>query len=208
MKNKLLSIIAVALLLCIPKINFGQITLGSAASKFAIFSSLGAVKDVATTAPSHVTGDVGAASGAVTGFGNVNGVMHPTSDASTYACDTALTNTIGKITASTNNYFPSTTMGSGVTLDSGVYSISGGTTLGGTLNLDAQGNPNAQFIIKIAGTFGASANAKVVLKNGALACNVFWYITGAVSIGSPVTMRGNIISNAAISFTVFPSSKC
>jgi len=202
MKNKLLSIITVALLLGIPKINFGQITLGSAASKFAIFSSLGAVKDVATTAPSHVTGDVGSANGAVTGFGNVNGVMHPISDASTFSCDTALTATIGKITTSTNNYFPSATMGGGVTLDSGVYSISGGATLGGTLTLDAQGDPSAQFIIKVVGTFGASANAKVLLVNGALACNVYWYITGAVNIGSPVTMRGNIISNAAITFTV------
>jgi len=197
MKSLYKIIITALTLLSFPYINYGQIILGPAASKFSIFSSSGAVSDN-PIAHSHVTGDVGSTSVSVTGFGNVNGVMHPGADAATASCITALTATIGQITTSTNTLFPSGTMGSGVVFDSGVYSIPANATLTLNLILDAQNNPNAQFIIKIGGTFGANTNAKVILVNGALACNVYWYIVGAVSIASNVTMRGNIISNAAI----------
>jgi len=200
MKNKLLFIITTLAFISLPKINFGQITLGPAASRFAIFTSSGAVSDNAS-AHSHVTGDVGTNGGGLitaNSFGNVNGVMHSGADGATASCATALAATISQINTSTSTFFPSGTMGSGIVFDSGVYSIAANATLTLNLILDAQNNPNAQFIIKIGGTFGANTNAKVILVNGALACNVYWKVVGAVSIASGVTMRGNIISGGAI----------
>ena len=38
----------------------------------------------------------------------------------------------------------------------------------------------------------------MILKNGALACHVYWNIVGAVSMAALSTMQGNIISGGAI----------
>ena len=60
-------------LLSSPGVSFAQTPdLGSAAN-FALFSSVGAVGN---TGISQITGNVGTNGGAVTGFGNVDGVMH------------------------------------------------------------------------------------------------------------------------------------
>jgi len=198
MKNKLKLILLTFSLLYFPKVNFGQVTLGPDASKFVLFTSSGAIGDNAS-AHSHITGDVGSVTaGTITGFGNVNGVMHPGSDAAITACGIDLANTLAQINSNPATLFPSATMGSGVIFTPGVYSIPGNATLTLDLILDAMGNPNAEFIIKIQGTFGANTNSKIKLINGALACHVFWKIDGAVSMASLSTMRGNIISGGAI----------
>jgi gliding motility-associated-like protein/uncharacterized repeat protein (TIGR01451 family) len=200
MKRLLPIIITLIAFTCIPKINYGQITLGSAAARFAIFTNAGAVSDNAS-AHSLVTGDVGTSTvGPITGFGNVNGVMHPGADLATAACATALNATIAQLNLAPATLFPSASMGSGVTFTPGVYSIPGNATLTLNLFLDAQSDPNAQFIIKIGGTFGANTNSKVILIGGAKACNVYWQITGAASMAALSTMRGNIISGGAINF--------
>ena len=185
-------------LLLFPSKNYGQITLGAAASKFTIFTASGAVGDNAV-AHSHVTGDVGSSTpGPITGFGNVDGVMHPGADLATAACVTALSATIIQLNAATPTLFPAALLGNGATFTAGVYSIPGNATLSLNLFLDAQNVSGAEFIIKIGGTFGATTNAKVILVNGAQACHVYWQINGAVTLASLVTMRGNIISNGAI----------
>ena len=76
MKSILLIIVTSVTILFFPKTNFGQVSLGSDAAKFVIFTSSGAVEDNAI-AHSLVTGDVGTnTAGSITSFGNVNGVMH------------------------------------------------------------------------------------------------------------------------------------
>src|ERR1035437_958497 len=198
MKNKLVLIIIAVMLLSFPNVNFGQVTLGPDASKFVLFTSSGAVGDNAS-AHSHITGDVGSVTAAsITGFGNVNGVMHPGSDAATTACGIDLAATIAQINSNPATLFPSATMGNGIVFTPGIYSIPGNATLNLDLILDAQNVPNAQFIIEIQGTFGTNTLSKVKLINGALACNVFWKIDGAVTMASLSTMRGNIISGGAI----------
>jgi len=198
MKKSIPIIFILLALAIIPKLNYGQIVLGNAAARFAIFTNAGAVSDNAS-ANSLITGDVGTSTvGPITGFGNVNGVMHPGANLATAACFTALTATIAQLNLAPATLFPSATMGSGVTLTPGVYSIPGNATLTLNLFLDAQSNPDAQFIIKIGGTFNTNTNSKVILVGGAKACNVYWQITGAVSMASLTTMRGNIISGGAI----------
>ena len=200
MKSKLLFIVTTFALLFFSKTNFGQvISLGSDAAKFVIFTSSGAVGDNVVS-HSHITGDVGTnTAGSITGFGNVNGVMHDGPDAATTACGIALAATIAQINSDPATIFPpSGSLGSGVIFTPGVYSIPGNATLTLDLTLDAQNDPNAEFIIKIGGTFSTNTLSRVKLINGALACHVYWQITGFVSMASLSTMRGNIISGGAI----------
>jgi len=196
MKRLLLLIVTIVAFFTIPKVNFGQIDLGAAAN-FALYTSGGAVHDNASS-HSLVTGDVGYfTSGDFLGFGNVNGVMRPGVDAHTTAGELALQNVVVQINGTTNDYFPGLLLGNGVVYIPGVYSIPGNATLNLDMILDAQNNPNAEFIIKINGTFSTSAAAKVKLINGAQACRVFWLVQGQVDIATNSTMRGTIIANNA-----------
>ncbi len=192
MKNKFLHIVVTAVtLLSSNNLIFSQApTLGTAAN-FVLFSSIGAVGN---TGVSHLTGNVGTNSGAITGFGNVNGVMH-TSDGATASAAADLLTAYNQLDATTPTLFPAPLLGNGDTLNAAVYSISGNTTLSDTLTLNAQGDPNAVFILQIEGTLSTNANSKIKLINGALACNVFWKVEGAVSMASGTTMRGTVIAN-------------
>lgn len=193
MKTKLLLTLTTALLLTIPSILFGSnIQLGTAAD-FAIFSSNGSVSN---TGISQVTGHVGTNNGTSTAFGNVNGVMHDMDGASAQAAADLLM-AYNLLNSTIPNYFPSSLLGNGVTLTPGVYAIEGASTLNLGLTLDAQGDPNATFIFQISGSFSANAESKVILKNGALACNVFWKIEGLVSLAPGVAMKGTVIANNA-----------
>lgn len=193
MKTKLLLAWVAALLLLIPNGMFGKgIDLGTAAD-FAVFSTDGSVSN---TGISQVTGNVGSNNGSSTAFGNVNGVMHDQDGASAQAAADLLI-AYNQLNSAIPEYFPASLLGNGVTLIPGVYAIEGASTLNLGLTLDAKGDPNAEFIFQISGSFSASAESKVILKNGALACNVYWKIEGLVSLAPGVAMKGTVIANNA-----------
>ena len=193
MKTKLLISLTAVLLFLMPNVNYGQsINLGTAAN-FVLFSTNGSVSN---TGISQLTGNVGTNNGSSTGFGNVNGIMHD-QDGASAACAADLLIAYNTISSTTSTFFPAPLLGNGATLISGVYSISGAASLNLGLSLDAKNDPNAEFIFKINGTFSANANAKIYLKNGAKACNVYWVTEGQVSLAPGVFMRGTIIANNA-----------
>jgi hypothetical protein len=64
-----------------------------------------------------------------------------------------------------------------------------------TLFLDAQGNADAVFVIKVYGALTTSTFSNVVLTNGTQAKNVYWKIDGAVEINENSIFKGNIICN-------------
>jgi hypothetical protein len=69
------------------------------------------------------------------------------------------------------------------------------------LTLDAQNDPNAVFIFKTGPTAGLNTTATVgdvLLINGAQACNVFWQVGGAATLGASSSFKGSILANAAI----------
>lgn len=193
MKKQLLQIVTAVTLLFFPKLNFAQAPDLGTAADFVLFTSVGAVGN---TGISHLTGNVGTNSGSSTGFGNVNGVMHDNDIASASAASDLLTAyTQLDTTTSTASLAP--LLGNGDTLNAGVYAISGDATLNGNLTLNALGDSGAVFIFQVQGTLSSGANTKIVLINGAQACNVFWKIEGAVSLASGTTMRGTIVANNA-----------
>ncbi|MFL5762723.1 MAG: ice-binding family protein [Bacteroidia bacterium] len=199
MKNKLLSTLTAALLLLTSgTINAQAPALGTAAD-FVLFSTNGAVSN---SGISQLTGNVGTNNGSSTSFGNVNGGMHD-ADGTSAQCAADLLVAYNQLNAVVPAFFPAPLLGNGTTLNPGVYSITGATTLNLDLTLNALGDPNAVFIFQIQGPFSANADSKIKLINGALACNVFWKVEGLVSIASASTMRGTIIANnAAINMSI------
>ncbi len=200
--KKIINTLTAIILVLIPKANFGQApTLGTAAD-FVLFSSVGAVTNSGTTFLTRLTGHVGANSGAISGFGNVDGNMYAGGPQSA-ACAIDVLSAYNQLNSTIATVFPGPALGSGQILTPGVHLISGPATLNLDLILDGLGNPSAVFIIKIQGAFSAAANSKVKLINGTKACNVFWKVEGLVSLATGISMKGTIIANnAAISMSV------
>jgi hypothetical protein len=99
-------------------------------------------------------------------------------------------------------------LGGGTTLVSGLYTAATDIFVGGDLTLDAGGDPNAVFIfqaktgtlITAAGTSGGVPNTRVLLTNGAQACNVFWQVGSSATIDTYTQFVGTVL--AAQSITV------
>jgi hypothetical protein len=98
----------------------------------------------------------------------------------------------------------------GLTLAPGVYKSASGTfkITNGNLTLDAKGDPNAQWIFQTAsgltvGVAGPAGARSVIMKNGGLAKNVYWYVGSAATINAAGggIMTGTIISSAGVTFS-------
>ena len=195
----LLSIVTIFALQTIPKTIFAQAPALGTVANFIAFSTDGAITN---TGASQFTGNVGTNNGPITGFGNVNGVMH-NSDGAAAQCAADLLIAYNQLNIATPTFFPSNLLGNGDTLVAGVYKIFSTATLNLDLYLDAKGNPNAVFIFQIQGALSTNANSKIKLINGTLACNVFWKVEGVVDMSTATYMRGTVIANnAAINMSV------
>jgi hypothetical protein len=119
MKKQLLDFLTALCFLFFPATNFAQAPNLATTVDFVLFSSAGAIGN---TGISQLTGNVGTNTGAITGFGNVNGVMH-TPDAVTAQCATDLMAAYTQLnnTASTSLHGP--VLGNGETLFAGVYAM-------------------------------------------------------------------------------------
>jgi hypothetical protein len=95
----------------------------------------------------------------------------------------------------------------GLTLPPGIYKSNSGTfgITNGNLTLDAQGDPNAIFVFQCASalTVGDAAPSSVVLINGALAKNIYWYVGSAavINYAGGGIMSGNILANSGVTLS-------
>ena len=89
----------------------------------------------------------------------------------------------------------------GRTLTRGVYRAGALAPLGlsGRLTLDAQGDPGAVFIFQIPSTLVTAPGSSVSLVNGAQACNVFWQVGGAATLGTSSAFQGSLLASTSIS---------
>ena len=193
MKKYLSHIAIVIAFLFVSNTNFGQAPTLNTAANFIAFTSDGAVVNTGQT---QLTGNLGTNNGPVTGFGNVNGVIH-IGDGASAQCAADLQIAYNQLNIATPTFFPSNLLGNGDTLVPGVYKIFSTSTLNLNLFLNAKGNPNAVFIFQIQGALSTNAHSKVKLINGALACNVFWKVEGVVDMATGTYMRGTVIANNA-----------
>lgn len=140
-----------------------------AVSCYTLFTSDGFNTNAGT---SNITGDVGSngSTSTTTGYGpptTVNGVIHPVADGSTAAAANDLGNVetylnlIG-LTPDIELQFPAQ-FGNDLELTPHTYLLSAAAPITGTLYLNAQGNSNAVFVIKVIGALTPAAGATVVL---------------------------------------------
>ena len=98
----------------------------------------------------------------------------------------------------------------GLTLGPGIYKSASGTfdITTGNLTLDGMNDPNAVWIFQTAaaltvGIAGPAGARSVLLINGALAKNVYWYVGSAATINGAGggVMTGTIITSAGLTFS-------
>ena len=157
---------------------------------------------VTNTGPSIISGDLGVSPGtAVTGFppGIVaSGTIHSAdgvADGAQSDLTTAYNDAAGRSPTANVPAF----IGAGQTLAPGVYKASSSLDVGGSLTLDAGGNPNAVFIFQAPSTLVTDSASSVILTNGAQACNVFWQVGSSATLGTNSAFTGSILALTSIS---------
>jgi hypothetical protein len=157
---------------------------------------------VTNTGPSVLNGDLGVSPGtALSGFGLpavVNGATHNNDAVASQAqadLTTAYDVAAGQaVTADLTG----TDLGNR-TLTAGAYRFSSSAQLTGQLTLNAQGDPNAQFVFMIGSTLTTASASSVVLTNGASPCNVYWQIGSSATLGSTTAFQGTLMALSSIS---------
>jgi hypothetical protein len=157
---------------------------------------------VTNTGPSVVNGDLGVSPGsALTGFppGTVNGTIHA-ADAVAGQAQTDTTTAYNDAAGRTPAVSVSGDLG-GAIVTPGVYKSSSSLGLTGDVTLDAQGDANAVFIFQVGSKLTTASSSRVVLTNGADACNVFWQIGSSATLGTNSSFKGNILALTSITLT-------
>ena len=167
------------------------------------FAVLGGAS-VTNTGPSVLNGDLGVAPGtSLIGFALpavVNGATHANDAVAAQAqadLTTAYDVAAGQPVPPAND-LTGTDLGNR-TLTAGAYRFTSSAQLTGALRLDAEGDPNAQFVFEIASTLTTASASSVQLVNGASPCNVFWQVGSSATIGTTTAFQGNLMALSDIS---------
>ena len=157
---------------------------------------------VTNTGPSTISGNLGVSPGtAVTGFppGIVsNGTIH-SADGVASGAQSDLTTGYNDAAGRSPTANVPAFIGAGQTLAPGVYKASSSLDVGGSLSLDAGGDPNAVFIFQAPSTLITDSASSVILTNGAQACNVFWQVGSSATLGTNSAFSGSILALTSIS---------
>jgi hypothetical protein len=156
------------------------------------------------TGPSVLNGSLGVFPGsALVGFGLpavVNGATHATDGVAaqaqadlTTAYDVAAAQPVAPADDLTGIDL------GGLALAPGAYRYTSSAQLTGALVLDAQGDPNAQFVFEIATSLTTASASSVLLVNGASPCNVYWQVGSSATLGSTTAFKGNLMALSSIS---------
>jgi type VI secretion system secreted protein VgrG len=88
----------------------------------------------------------------------------------------------------------------GLTLLPGVYKFATSAQLTGALVLNANSDPNAQFVFQIGSTLTTAAGASVVTINNVATspCIAFWQVGSSATLGATNAFEGHILALASI----------
>ena len=159
---------------------------------------------VTNTGPSVLNGDLGVAPGtSLVGFGLpavVNGATHANDAVASQAqadLTTAYDVAAGQPVAPADD-LTGTDLGNR-SLTAGAYRYATSAQLTGQLTLDAQGDPDAQFVFEIGSTLTTASASSIVLVNGASPCNVFWQVGSSATLGTGTAFQGTLMALSSIS---------
>jgi Ice-binding-like len=167
------------------------------------FVVLGGTTDT-NVGPSVLNGDLGVSPGTeLEGFGLpavVNGSTHATDEVAAKAqldLTTAYDVAAGQPVLPAND-LSGTDLGERK-LAPGTYRYNAAALLTGALTLDAEGDPNAEFVFQIGSQLTTESASSVLLVNGASPCNVYWQVGSSADIGTTTAFQGNLMALTSIS---------
>lgn len=167
------------------------------------FVVLGGTK-VTNVGPSVLNGNLGISPGTeLEGFGLpavINGSTHATDEVAAQAqldLTTAYDAAAGQPVLPAND-LSGTDLG-GLKLAPGTYRYNAAALLTGALTLDAEGDPNAEFVFQIGSQLTTESASSVVLVNGASPCNVYWQVGSSADLGTTTAFQGSLMALTSIS---------
>ncbi|HUB98592.1 MAG TPA: ice-binding family protein [Solirubrobacterales bacterium] len=83
-------------------------------------------------------------------------------------------------------------------LTAGAYRYTSDAQLTNALILDAQGDPNAQFVFEITSALTTAPGSSVLLVNGASPCNVYWQVGSSATLDTTTAFQGNVMALESI----------
>lgn len=176
----------------------GPVDMGTAKT----FAVLGG-QSVTNTGPSVLNGDLGVWPGtSITGFsaapsdGKVNGATHA-GDAEAKSAQDATTTAYNDAAGRTTTATVTSDLGQQV-LVGGVYTSGGDLELTGTLTLDGQGKADSVWVFQAGAALTTATDSKVILTNGANACNVYWKVGSSGTLGVRTEFVGTILALTSI----------
>ncbi len=156
---------------------------------------------VTNTGPSVISGNLGVSpANSVTGFPPglvIGGTIHTANGVATQAqadLVIAYDDAAGRPSNETLAGDPT-----GRTLSPGVYTSASSIDIAGDLTLDGGGDPNAVFVFQAGSSLLGGPGSRILLQNGANACNVFWQVGSSATINPGSAFAGNILALTSIS---------
>jgi hypothetical protein len=167
------------------------------------FVVLGGAK-VTNVGPSVLNGNLGISPGTeLEGFGLpavINGSTHATNEVAAKAqldLTTAYDVAAGQPVLPAND-LSGTDLGERK-LGPGTYRYNAAALLTGALTLDAEGDPNAEFVFQIGSQLTTESASSVLLVNGASPCNVYWQVGSSADLGTTTAFQGTLMALTSIS---------
>ena len=195
MRRNTLILLAVASLAGFPLQEAKAAIVLGTAGNFAVLAGT----TVANTGFTTLTGDLGVSPGtSITGFETItlNGTVHQTDLVAAQAQQDLTTAYTAAATLPFTQDLSSTVL-NGLTLTPGVYSFSSDANLIGTLTLNNQNNPNAQFVFQIGALLTAASGSTVIETNvGSMlpGSNVFWQVGDTATLETTAAFQGHILA--------------
>ncbi|MFI5470357.1 ice-binding family protein [Streptomyces cacaoi] len=136
---------------------------------------------------------------AITGFppGLVGGAVHP-ADAAALQAKADLLVAYNNAAGQAVDFALPAGIGGGPPLLPGVYKATAGVGITGDLVLDGQGSSDAVWVFQIPESLTTATSSRILLTNGASACNVFWQIGEDASLGVTTSFVGTLMAENSI----------
>ncbi|MGW0876434.1 ice-binding family protein [Streptomyces sp. NPDC002740] len=136
---------------------------------------------------------------AITGFppGQVGGAIHA-ADAAALQAKADLLVAYNNAAGQAVDFALPAGIGGGPALLPGVYHATAGVGITGDLILDGQGSSDAVWVFQIPESLTTATSSRILLTNGASACNVFWQIGEDASLGVTTAFVGTLMAENSI----------